>query len=87
MKTMTMENEVIEIESASADKSNTIEAGDTVEILNETDPYLKGSIGLQGVVMWGDNDDLRVKLPIDIMGDDIWIYNINNLKLIHKASK
>ena len=81
--------EVIEIESASADKSNTIEKGDTVEILYDTDPDLKDSIGLQGVVMWGSNNfhDLRVKLPIDIMGDNIWIYSIEALKLIHKASK
>ena len=68
-------------------KTMTIEEGDTVEILDVADPYLKDSIGLQGVVMWGINDDMRVKLPIDIMGDNIWIYNINNLKLIHKASK
>ena len=90
MKIMTIENaEVIEIESASADKSNTIEEGDTVEILDEKDPDLKCSIGLQGVVMWGSNNfhDLRVKLPIDIMGDNIWIYSIEALKLIHKASK
>ena len=75
---MTMENAV---------ESNTIEKGDTVEILGVTDPYLECSIGLQGVVMWGNNGDMRVKLPIDIMGDNIWIYNIENLKLIHKASK
>ena len=78
--------EVIEVESASADKSNTIETGDTVEILDVADPYLKCSIGLQGVVMWGSND-LRVRLPVDIMGDNIWIYSIENLKLIRKASK
>ena len=74
-------------EPAKEDNSNKIEKGDTVEIIDDADPYLKGSIGLQGVVMWGINDDLRVKLPIDIMGDNIWIYNINNLKLIRKASK
>ena len=81
MKTMTMEKAV---EYGLNEK---IEEGDTVEILDEADPYLKDSIGLQGVVMWGINDDMRVKLPIDIMGDNIWIYNINNLKLIRKASK
>ena len=85
MKTMTIENAV---EYGLADKSNTIEEGDTVEILAEADPYLKCSIGLQGVVMWGSNNfhDLRVKLPVDIMGDNIWIYSIETLKLIRKAS-
>ena len=81
MKTMTMEKAV---EYGLNEK---IEEGDTVEILDDADPYLKCSIGLQGVVMWGINDDMRVKLPIDIMGDNIWIYSIENLKLIRKASK
>ena len=67
-------------------KSNKIEKGDIVEILDTNYPSIKETIGLQGIVM-EDNDCPWIKLPSIVNGYNVWAYNINNLKLIHKASK
>lgn len=67
-------------------KSNKIEKGDIVEILGTGTPYLKETIGLQGIVM-EDSESPYVKLPIIVNGDNVWAYDITELKLIRKASK
>ena len=69
-------------------KSNKIEKGDIVEILYTSNSFLATSIGLQGVVVETDSTVRPwVKLPINVSGDNVWAYEINNLKLIRKASK
>ena len=67
-------------------KSNKIEKGDIVEILDTNYPPIKETIGLQGIVM-EDDDCPWVKLPINVCERNVWAYDINNLKLIRKASK
>lgn len=75
-------------ESAKEDNSNKIEKGDIVEILEVGNAFLSATIGIQGIVTESDgNLCARVKLPIMCTGDKQWLYNINNLKLIRKASK
>ena len=67
-------------------KSNKIEKGDIIEILDTDYPPIKETIGLQGIVM-EDDDCPWVKLPINVCERNVWAYDINNLKLIRKASK
>ena len=73
-------------EPVKEDRSNKIEKGDIVEILDTNYPSIKETIGLQGIVM-GDSDCPWVKLPINVCERNVWAYAINNLKLIRKASK
>ena len=71
-------------EPAKEDKSNKIEKGDIVEILDAPEGFLKETIGLQGIVL-EDLDSPWVKFPFEIHDSCFWAYDIKNLKLIRKA--
>ena len=73
-------------EPVKEDNSNKIEKGDIVEIIGTGITYLEETIGLQGIVM-EDSEVPFVKLPIEVMGDNVWAYDITDMKLIRKASK
>ena len=72
----------------SVNDDSKFKVGDIVEIIDTEVSFLSPSIGLQGIIIgFGHSDRPFVKLPINVNDDNTWAYNINNLKLIRKASK